>query len=275
MKTIVARCLMLSVGLLMMACGKKSMLDADTDAGARAVVAGEIAKPGALLAYEHELSFVVAPDSMQRRITAVQTACSEEKYGACSVLGIESNTGNYATASIKLRMVPAGIENMIALAGERDAASTRKTKADDLADAVADVAAQQDLLQRQRDTLLTYVQRKDIAVADMITVSQQLASIESTLHGLAQQAADQRRRIETNLLTIDLRSNAAPARMASEFSFREAGWMFVDSLAEGATAAAEYAGFFLPLMLLVFPMALLWRWAWRRATRRSAALPPN
>lgn len=271
MKTTYATALAVMV-LLMMGCSKKVAVEADGSGAPRAEITGETAKPGALLAYEHHIWFRVAPDSMTRRISAVQAACNEERFGACSVLGIDASTGDDASATIKVRLVPTGVEKLVALAAEGDTASKRQTQADDLADAVADVASQQDLLSRQRETLLGYVQRKDIAVADMIAVSQQLANIESMLHGLAQQSTDQRRRIETNLLTIDLHSNIS-SRAVSDFSFGDAWWTFVDSLAEGATAAAEYAGFLLPLILLAFPAALLWRWGWRRATgqaRKSA-----
>jgi Domain of unknown function (DUF4349) len=253
---------------LVAGCSKAKMVDAEAGNAARESIGGESPKPGALLAYAHDIQFSVAPDTMTRRVAAVQTACNEERFGTCSVLGIESNSGDYANASISVRVVPAGVEPLIGLAGEGDRVEKRSTKADDLADAVADVAAQQDLLQRQRETLLGFVARKDIAVADMIAVSQQLASIESMLQGLAQQSADQRRRIETNLLTIQLHSNAV-AESDDGFSLRESWEIFSESLAEGVSDSAEYIGYFLPLVLVVFPLALLWRWTWRWATRKS------
>ncbi len=262
---VVAILILLSLGCA----GKKASTDAGAEGGR---VSGEAPKPGALLAYEHEIQFKVAPDTMNRRITAVQTACNEEKFGACSVLGINSSSGEYATASIVLRVAPAGVEPLVALASQGSAIDKRVTKAEDLADAVADVAAQQDLLRRQRETLLTYVARKDLAVGDMITLSQQLATVDSSLHGLSQQSADQRRRIETNLLTIELRSNVV-ARDKQSISIRDAWQTFSNSFVAGINDAAEYAGYLLPLLLLVFPLALIWRWLWRLATgkyRRAA-----
>jgi len=256
--------------LLSLGCAKKSTTASDDASTGADSVSGQAPKPGALLAYEHEIRFSVAPATLHRRITAVQSACNEEKFGACSVLGIESSSGDYATASIVLRTVPAGIESLVALAGEGAAIDKRTTKAEDLADAVADVEAQQDLLKRQRETLLAYVSRKDLAVADMIALSQQLATVESTLHGLSQQSADHRRRIETNRLSIDFRSNAV-ASVNKGISIHESWETFTDSLVEGINDAAEYAGYLMPLLLLVFPLALIWRWLWRLATRRSKA----
>jgi len=63
---------------------------------------------------------------------------------------------------------------LVPLAGEGATIEKRISKAEDLADAVVDVKAQQDLLRHRRDTLLLYLPRKDLAVADIIAVSQQL-----------------------------------------------------------------------------------------------------
>lgn len=254
--------------LLMVAtagCAKKAVT---ATADPPAAVVGQSAQPGALLAYAHEITFKVAPDSMTRRISAVQEACNKAQFGTCSVLEIEANAGDYPAANIVVRAEPAAIEPLIALAGDGAAIASRKTTAEDLADAVADVASQRDLMQRQREVLLGYIARKDIAVADMIVVSQQLANIDTSLQSLTQQAADQRRRIETNRLSIAIKSNVA-FDDRDDLSFTKAWHTFVDSLAEGTQDTAEYAGYLLPLLVLVFPLALAWRWAWRWLTRRS------
>ncbi len=238
-----------------------------------ASVSGEVSKPGAMLAYAHEVGFEVAPDSMAARIAAVQSACNEERFGACSVLGIEQNTGDQPRSSIQVRAAPAGIEPLIALAADGSDIAERKTSAEDLADAVADVAAQRDLLRRERETLLGYTERKDLSVADLISLSQRLAEVESGLHELGQEAANQRRRIETNRLKIELRSNVE-YNARSDHSLGDAWNSFIDSLVEGVFDTAQYAGYLLPLLMLIFPLALGWRWAWRRLTgagRRQSA----
>jgi Domain of unknown function (DUF4349) len=267
MKSIRVLTLLLLLGLTA-ACAKKAV-SSDEEAGSiPGSISGESAKPGSMLAYEHAVSFRVAPDSMLRRVGAVQSACNEERFGACSVLSIESDSGDFAQSSITVRVIPSGVESLVAMAGEGDAMESRQTKVEDLADAVADVAAQQDMLRRQSETLRSYIARKDLVVADMIAVSQQLANVESMLHSLEQDSANQRRRIETNRLTIKLSSNVSN-EAATGFSLRVSWETFSDSLAEGTDDAAEYAGYFLPIVLLVFPLALLWRWAWRWVTRKS------
>lgn len=265
MRSIYALALAITLGLVLGGCKKQVNENALLNVNA---VSGETAKPGSSLAYAHEVRFEVAPDSIARRITAVQKACNDARFGDCSVLGISSSAGEQASGEISVRVVPDGVEKLVALAGEGSGIAQRKTKAEDLADAVADVVGQQDLLTRQRASLLGFMERKDLPVADMITLAQQLASVEAQLQALSQTAAQQRRRIETNHLQISLQSNV-PYEEPSDFTFSGAWETFVDSLAEGAESAAESAGYLLPLAILFFPLALFWRWAWRLATRAA------
>ncbi len=233
-------------------------------------VAGVESKTGGFLAYAHTVKFEVAPESIAGRISALQSACNDERFGACSVLAVESTSGRQATGSIAMRVVPAGVERLVELGANGVQAASRNTHAEDLADAVAAVTDAKDLLTRQRAKLLEFSERDDLAVTDLITLSERLATVDAQLHSLAQDAAQQRRRIETNHLKIDFASNAEWEE-ESDFSVGELWETFASNLEDGVEGAAEYAGFLLPLMILFFPLALLWRWLWRWATRNSRA----
>lgn len=246
--------------LALVACKKDVRGPADYGAADRV---GEVAKPGSMLAYEHQLSFETPADALQERVDAVRAACAEERFGACSVLAIESSGGSYPRADLRLRAVPAAIDPLIELAGSGGRQTERKTQAEDLADAVTDVESQRDLLTRQRTQLLDFIERPDLGVSDLISLSQQLASIDSQLAALNQTAAQQRRRIETNLLQLSWRG----PDIEESRDWGDVWERFVENLADGADNLAEYLGYFLPLMLAAFPLALGWRWAWRRATR--------
>lgn len=252
------RLLMFALLLLVLNGCKKEAVSADS-AGADERV-GELAKPGSMLAYEHELSFETPAQAMQQRVDAVRVACTEERFGACSVLAIESSDERKA---LRLRAVPAAIDPLVELAGSGGRQIERQTRAEDLAVAVQDVESQRDLLTRQRSQLLAFTERRDLGVSELISLSQQLASVDSQLADLNQTAAQQRRRIETNLLQLNWRSPYVDEGR----NVHDLWTGFVDNLADGAYSLAEYLGYFLPLMLAAFPLALGWRWAWRRATR--------
>ena len=263
-KVMVALLLLVVLG----ACEKKSVMASET--AAPEGVSGVESKSGGFLAYTHSVKFEVDPGSIGGRISALQSACNEERFGACSVLAVESTSGRQATGSIAMRVVPAAVEELVKLGADGAEVASRRTSAEDLADAVADVTDSQDLLTRQRAKLLEFSERKDLAVTDLITLSENLAALDARLQSLAQDAAQQRRRIETNHLTIDFASNAE-WEDESDISFAAIWETFASNFKYGIDGAAEYAGFFLPILVLFFPLALLWRWAWRWATRGSRA----
>ena len=110
------------------------------------------------------------------------------------------------------------------------------------------------------------LERRDLAAADLIALTQQVSAIDVELAALGRTDAEQRRRLETNRLTLSWRSDALVEDEDDDGFFAGLWTTFADSLEEGLDGAAEYAGYLLPVLLLAFPMALLWRFAWRRAT---------
>jgi hypothetical protein len=99
-----------------------------------------------------------------------------------------------------------------------------------------------------------------------LTLSRELASLEVALDLKEKESARQRRRIETNLLTISFEINNTESS-AGKLGLAAGGlWeSFVDGLAEALTMLS----YGLPFLFLAFPNALLWRWIWRRITRRA------
>ena len=161
--------------------------------------------------------------------------------------------------------MPAGIEPLVNLAAHDSTVGSRETKAEDLAEAGADTARNSEMLTRQRSKLNEFEARKDLSVTDMLTLSRESASVEIQLEGLTKAAQQQQRRIETNLLTLNFRAD----REASHWSRVGAAFSgSFDQMTEGVVAVIESIGFGLPLLLAAFPVALLWRWSWRRVTRK-------
>ncbi|KAI1696024.1 hypothetical protein Ddc_20762 [Ditylenchus destructor] len=136
---------------------------------------------------------------------------------------------------------------MVAMAAEGGTLSQRITTAEDLADAVADVRRRQDRLQSQQLRLDELAKRKDITE-------------------LAQVAAGQQRRLDTNRVTLNFRSSDG-ANQQSRFSrmFNNLG----DNLVEGTADALERSSYVLPFVILAFPVVWLWVWLWRRFVVRS------
>ena len=246
--------------LLLSACAKKTVIDA-------ASMTGEVAKPGTSLAYEHSVSVTVAGNALAEHMKAVREACTEERFGNCSLLRYEESSGHYPNGVVAVRVAPVGVEPLVALASENGNVGSRLTSAEDLAIAVADTARQREQLDTQRTQLLEFRNRKDLAVADMIALAHEIAQVESTLADLDQTSANLQRRIETNLLTIQFSATQSGSRWSSVGDSLSDS---LDSFADGMSEAIEMIAFAIPFLVILFPLVLLWRWLWRRATSKRS-----
>ena len=231
-----------------------------------AALRGESNGGGSLLAYEHEVGIRSDASSLAQRMASVREACVAQKFGSCSLLGEERQAGEQPSGNMRMRVTPAAVEPLVKLAAQGGEIGQRSTHAEDLADAVADNGLRQRRLQAQHAKLLEILERKDLKVEDMIALSQQLAAVEADLQGAGQEAAQQRRRIETNLLTLRFESSGFAARSSAvRQAFANLGSVFDVSLA----ALITVVGGVLPFALFFGLIALGWRWYRRRIARRG------
>ena len=252
--------LILLTGLVLTGCSPQ-------DHSRAAAVNGEQGRAGAQLAYEHELTLSLPGALLAPRMRATREACETARFGACNILGITEDSHG---GEIILRISPTGVEPMVALAAEGGTLGRRVTTAEDLADAVADVRRRQDRLQAQQQRLDELAKRTDITVSDLIVLSKEQAGIENELQELAQVAAGQQRRLDTNRVTLNLRSSDG-ANQPSRFSrmFSNLGTNMLDGTAD----ALERASYVLPFLILAFPVVWLWVWLWRKFVVASGLAP--
>lgn len=245
--------------------GESAMAPAEAVGGNADTVRGRSGEAN-LLAYEHDVAIRLPADDLTKRIAVVRDACTGQKLGACSLLGEQHDAGDLPSGSLRMRVAPATVEPLVKLAADGAEIGQRSTRAEDLADAVADTQLRQRRLQTQHAKLLELLERKDIKVEDMIALTQQLSAIEAELQGANQEAAQQRRRIETNLLTLNFQSTGFEARSSAvREAFSNLGSVFDVSLA----ALITILGGALPFALFIGVVIWLVR-ALRRRLRRGS-----
>lgn len=225
---------------------------------------GETGPAGTSLAYEHTVTISVSPQQIPERMSAVREACVTASLAHCSLIRFEETAGSRPSGLVVIRLEPDGVEPIVALASEGGVIGSHQTRAEDLAEPVADANRLQQQLESQRTLLLEFKARTDISVADMLSIARELAAVESQLLEVERSQAELGRRIETNLLTIRYTSENEEGQWA------RIGAAVSDSASSfvgGVVEAIELVAFGLPFLLLAFPLALLWRFMWRRATR--------
>ena len=225
-------------------------------AGAR----GNRAESQAMLAYEHSVEIALPEDDIVARMQEAQLACRQAKFGDCVVLNVRQQGGDYPSASVGMRIAPAGVEPMIALASREAELGSRNTHAEDLAVVVRDNALAQDRLRRERERLQEFQARRDLAVADMIALSKQLAETEAQLQAAEQEGAQHRRRIDTQLLTLNFQP---PRGERGRGEIGEAVRDFGRTLAMGTAWTIRALAFLIPLAVLLFVVVAGIR-RWRR-----------
>jgi len=240
---------------------------ADANGMAYAGAAGATAEAAddALLAYEHSVGVQLDRETIVPRLQAIQAACRDARFGACTLIEAQQSAGDRPSARAVLRMAPAGIEPMIALAGEGGEAGERSTRAEDLAVVVRDNTTEQDRLTKEMARLQGFEARPDLSVADMIALSERIAATQAQLEAAQRDGAQHRRRIDTQLLTVQLRArDGQQGRSEIAAAFRDFG----GTLAVGTAWTIRATAFLLPLGLVGFALFALLR-AWLRRRRRG------
>lgn len=248
----------LALATLLAGCSSK-VAEAPVGAGAAHAVTN---REGAMLAYEHTARVRIDAEAIPARLKAVQDACTQQRHGDCSVLEVSQEGGEFPSASITVRAAPGAIEPLIALAGKDAQIGSRSTRAEDLAVVVRDNDRQRERLRNERAQLLEFQKRRDLAVADMIALSRQLAEVDATLQAAEQDAAQHRMRVQTQKLTIGF----SPSGLESggneiARAVREVGGI----LASGTAWLIRAVAFLLPLLVVLGIIVFAWRA--RRARR--------
>nr|AOH37482.1 hypothetical protein BGP89_08240 [Luteimonas sp. JM171] len=223
----------------------------------------------AMLAYEHHAGIQLPAGEIPARLEQVQAACADARFGACVVLAVNQQGGERPSASATLRIVPEGVEPMIALAGDGARLGSRSTHAEDLAVAVRDNAATRDRLAREMERLQQFQQRPDLSVSDMISLSERIAAVEAQLESAARQDAQYRRRIDTQRLTLSFQPPTGEAgRSEIGQALRDVAGVF----STGAAWTIRTMAFLAPLVLvLAVAVALIRLVRRRRRTRAQGA----
>jgi hypothetical protein len=222
----------------------------------------------AMLAYEHEVTVRMDAERIPVHVKAVRDACERRTHGACLVLTVSENGGRYARASIRVRAEAKAIEPLIRAAGDGGEIADRSTRAEDLSTAVRDNTLRQDRLRKEHARLLEFQGRSDLKVADMIALSEQLSNVESELAIAERVGAEQKRRIETQQLSIDfLPPNGEAGRSDVAEALRDSGRVMAASTAGVIRVIAAL----LPVLLVLVAGVWLLRRAWRFVRRRRDA----
>jgi hypothetical protein len=225
------------------------------------------------LAYEHVLSIEMRRELLPTRLREIEAACNADDASNCTVLEVASSSNqDLPSGNIRMRLAPGGVGPIIALASKDGEVTSRNTRAEDLAEPVADTERQIALLTLHRDRLTEFMKNKDIKIEQLITVSKELATVQSQLDSLGTQRANLRRRIDTDLLTINL-SLPRQDYTSEQTPVRDALRSFGSDFREAVGTVVRFFAVLVPWLVVILPglflLRLFWQWIGRKLVRRQ------
>lgn len=275
------RALLLSAVLsLLIGCQKQSaesfaVAEAPMMAAAAPAVA-EVAQRRDSLAYEHSVSIELDKKLIPTRLREIESACAASQPVECTVLDVSMHSQkDVFSGSIRMRIAPRGVDSTIQAASQGGKLTERSTRAEDLAQPIADTQRKLTLLTTHRDRLAEIMKNKDLKIEQLITVSKELATVQTQIDALSTEQAQLRRRVDTDLLTIDL-SPPNEVYLAQQTPILDALKSFGSNFREALGDVIRIIAVILPWLVIVLPGLFLLRWFWswirRRLARRKQAV---
>ncbi|AFU99512.2 DUF4349 domain-containing protein [Simiduia agarivorans] len=216
------------------------------------------------LAYEHRITVRLARESIEAGFNRLVDYCGQDRAHQCTVLHASVNTGDYARASLRMRLAPAGVEPLIAQAAETGDLNARAMDVEDLQTAVADNSKRMDMLIQYQSRLQALEKESAADVDALIRVAGELARVQSDIEYAQGEKAALMQRIQMDIVNISLE----PERYGSFFEpIAEAASGFGENLSNAIAFAITGVAYSMPwLVLLIFLIWLVRKFWLRRHT---------
>lgn len=239
-------------------------------AAAPAVV--QVAQRRDTLAYEHSVSIELDQKVLPTRLREIESSCAASQPVECTVLEVSLHgQEDVFSGLIRMRIAPQGVDPTIEAASQGGKLTSRSTRAEDLAQPMADTERKLALMTTHRDRLAEIMKSKELKMEQLITVSKELATVQTDIDALSTTQAQLRRRVDTDLLTINL-SPPQGTYQAQQTPIRDALRVFGSNFREAVANVISFIAIVVPWLVIILPGLFLlrgfWSWIGRTLARR-------
>jgi Domain of unknown function (DUF4349) len=226
-------------------------------------VAAQLARTAAAgtLSREHSAVIDVPEADLAGSFRRVTDRCTMDSASHCVILQSDLSSGQNASGLIKLRIDPAGVEDLVTFASSLGKLQRRSTNVEDLADAIADTRSRLDMLTAYRKQLLDLQAKAASNIEAAIKIAGELSRVQTELEQAAGEAAYQTKRATTDIVTINF---VVAAHKAFWRPVREAADDFSQNFASGISQAITAVAYIVPWLFVILPGFYLLRFLWRR-----------
>lgn len=213
------------------------------------------------LAYEHSIYITSTQDNLEKDYKKIVDACTADRSNNCALLQSELNSGDFASASIRLRIAPAGVNSLLSLASGLGEVSSQSTHIEDLSTAIADSEKRIAMLTNYQNQMLELQKQKNIDVDSAIKIAQEIANIQSQLEETAGASQYLKTRTKMDIVNLRLSTNQGESFWSEISSALDE---FSENLSEAIAGVIIATAYILPWSLLFFLLFLIVRFLWRR-----------
>lgn len=224
-----------------------------------------------MLAYEHEFLIETEAEKLRASFERTQNACAAATAYDCTLIAAELTEGDASRARLVARIEPKGVADLLRAASADGRVDSQKTSAEDLTQPVTDTGRHLAWLTRHRDQLMSFQNRRDITVEQLIALSEQIARAQGEIEALSAQQSHLQKRLDTDLVTIAWYTPAGVGQGLWQ-PLRDAGADFFPNLVWAFAALVQFVSVVLPWALILVPAILGVRYLvrWWRARRPPA-----
>jgi len=209
----------------------------------------------------HSATIDVPEEHIEPALGAAVAACNDDRKLQCTLLDSELTKAENTTASIRARLSPTGVEPFIAIVARHGTIESRSTHANDLAKPIVDAEQRLRMLESYMGDLLRLREQSRTNVDALIKVASEIAQTQSSIESLKGEHAQLLKRVEFQVVALQLYSHRAQSFTTPiARAFREFGRDLVSGVAQAISGVA----YLVPWLIILVPLALLFRYLWRR-----------
>lgn len=213
------------------------------------------------LAYQHAITVDTEEQKISAVFESVQSKCRSATDEFCEILESRLSTGQTASAFLKFRAKPSGIQKLIAAISKHAEVSEQSSSAEDLASPISDTTKKLEMLKDYRLKLEALRDRAKNDVDALIKLNKELAQVQSELEAINGKHIHLMQRVETEVLMVTIRS------VQNQSFWRPIAIAITDfggNLSQGISVAITGVAYLIPWTLLLMFMAWAGRKFWRR-----------
>lgn len=216
------------------------------------------------VAYEHAITLEIAAGQARQVADAVRQACAALPKRGCTLLEASLRSGENAGATIRMRVMPDGVNQVLGALDGRGKVVSQSTTGEDLAEPIVDGERKAAMLAGYRDKLQALAGQRALDADALIKLHRELAEVQSEIEKAADAQAQLRRRVDTELLTVSLDEHAKGGKASRVVRALED---FGDDLLQGVALLITFVASTIPFALFGAVGFAVWRRM--RARRRK------